>query len=899
MLLGTLIAWTVGINTGFAVGLTYVDANANPFGGDINLAGDAFALSSNAVDQHWGLRAFGAGGSIYESGGAGAEDAPEITQTVTGLTPGTSYDMYAVFWSSDASAANWMQRAGVAPGVNTLYDRLGPVIGAPTAVPATYATSAVWDVLPAFPLRPGATQFHEDDRSMLLGKAGTVVADGSGNAVVYLNDLPGSGNTRSFFDGVAYAPAGTPIALTLTIDRSTGSAIINNPTPASFQFKSYTISSTAGALNAATWTPIHNRLDAGGSTAFDTDPWNITAPVPPALPPYTTQLAEAEDAAGGGTGGTLTASGGSLSSINLGNIWNKTRFSDVVLSMTLADGSTVTINPQYTGAAITATDFNGSGGTDLADFQTMLGHLNNGITYTTLAEAFQQGDINGDQVVNGIDFVTFRNLFSAASGSAAFDHLLAQVPEPAAIGGLLLLVGLALGFGGRRSRCLALALLFSQVFVTSSQAVPFLAVDVNGRGTVAANTESNPPAPTGTDTVSGFGAFTLTGTGGRANDTVVVNGYTVTVTARNASNAAAGALDDRDRSGPTTAPTLGQLYDDFILAGTSTGLGGGLDLEVTGPGLQPNKQYSVAIYSYDPDTNSGNLPRTANWLDANKFNTNVLSTSFDGRIAPVVDDQFKTYGIATTDAAGKLFLRARSSMATNDIAVFLNGFELSSSEMTLEVNTTTGATRLLNEQGSPFNLTYYDIRSVSGSLNPSGWTSLDDGEGGDPVGTGWDEAPASNTGLLNEVRLTGSTPINALQGLSLGNAFNTAGMQDLKFYYATPDEKASLRAGFVKYVTGSPGVPGDYNNNGVVDAADYVLWRKGGPLQNEVDTPGTVNAADYTAWRARFGNTSGSGTSLGGSAVPEPSACCLLLLSALGGFASCLPSRRRTPAARI
>ena len=39
------------------------------------------------------------------------------------------------------------------------------------------------------------------------------------------------------------------------------------------------------------------------------------------------------------------------------------------------------------------------------------------------------------------------------------------------------------------------------------------------------------------------------------------------------------------------------------------------------------------------------------------------------------------------------------------------------------------------------------------------------------------------------------------------------------------------------------GVPGDYNNNGVVDAADYVLWRKGGPLQNEVDTPGTVNAA--------------------------------------------------------
>jgi hypothetical protein len=67
-----------------------------------------------------------------------------------------------------------------------------------------------------------------------------------------------------------------------------------------------------------------------------------------------------------------------------------------------------------------------------------------------------------------------------------------------------------------------------------------------------------------------------------------------------------------------------------------------------------------------------------------------------------------------------------------------------------------------------------------------------------------------------------------------------------------------------------PGVLGDYNNNGVVDAADYVLWRKGGPLQNESDTPGTVNGADYTYWQSRFGATSGSGSSLGGASVPEP-----------------------------
>ena len=53
------------------------------------------------------------------------------------------------------------------------------------------------------------------------------------------------------------------------------------------------------------------------------------------------------------------------------------------------------------------------------------------------------------------------------------------------------------------------------------------------------------------------------------------------------------------------------------------------------------------------------------------------------------------------------------------------------------------------------------------------------------------------------------------------------------------------------------GMPGDYNGNGVVDMADYVLWRNGGPLQNEVDAPGTVNAQDYTVWRSLFGNTAG------------------------------------------
>jgi hypothetical protein len=88
----------------------------------------------------------------------------------------------------------------------------------------------------------------------------------------------------------------------------------------------------------------------------------------------------------------------------------------------------------------------------------------------------------------------------------------------------------------------------------------------------------------------------------------------------------------------------------------------------------------------------------------------------------------------------------------------------------------------------------------------------------------------------------------------------------------------------------TPALMGDYNNNGAVDAADYALWRDGGPLANEVVTPGSATPEDYSEWRARFGNTSASGGALGASAaVPEPSACGLVLIA----FVALVRIRRR------
>jgi hypothetical protein len=77
-----------------------------------------------------------------------------------------------------------------------------------------------------------------------------------------------------------------------------------------------------------------------------------------------------------------------------------------------------------------------------------------------------------------------------------------------------------------------------------------------------------------------------------------------------------------------------------------------------------------------------------------------------------------------------------------------------------------------------------------------------------------------------------------------------------------------------------PGTPGDYNNDGAVDAADYVVWRNGGPLQNETATPGSVTSEDYDQWRARFGNSAGgSASGQSANAAPEPATSLMFVVA--------------------
>ena len=82
-----------------------------------------------------------------------------------------------------------------------------------------------------------------------------------------------------------------------------------------------------------------------------------------------------------------------------------------------------------------------------------------------------------------------------------------------------------------------------------------------------------------------------------------------------------------------------------------------------------------------------------------------------------------------------------------------------------------------------------------------------------------------------------------------------------------------------------PSIAGDYNGNGIVDAADYTIWRD--TLGSTADlrangdnsgaSAGVIDQADYAFWKSHFGSTGpGAGAS---AAVPEPATLGLGLIA--------------------
>jgi hypothetical protein len=188
----------------------------------------------------------------------------------------------------------------------------------------------------------------------------------------------------------------------------------------------------------------------------------------------------------------------------------------------------------------------------------------------------------------------------------------------------------------------------------------------------------------------------------------------------------------------------------------------------------------------------------------------------------------------------------------------------------------------------------YNIQSESGYSVPPPVGQ------GSPVGTQWATAlnnPTKTIAATNWTNLTFTDWVSAYGGQGTMNLPNQLLANNAVVYLVADNTYLDLRfttwhgagGGFAyeRAAAPPPLTTGDYNLNGVIDAADYVVWRNtltqtASPLGSGADgnANGTIDSGDFDFWRARFGNVlagSATGTFLAAESVPEPTMCALLL----------------------
>ncbi len=170
-----------------------------------------------------------------------------------------------------------------------------------------------------------------------------------------------------------------------------------------------------------------------------------------------------------------------------------------------------------------------------------------------------------------------------------------------------------------------------------------------------------------------------------------------------------------------------------------------------------------------------------------------------------------------------------------------------------------------------------------------------------PIGFGGSIATdVSANGVVGYTSTTGSAPhaaywsdsaasfvdLHALLGPSFVNSQAFSIGEDGTIYGTALDSANVYHA--VSW-TATPALAGDYNGNGVVDAADYVVWRA--TLGSTIDlrangdntgaSAGKIDEADYNVWRLAFGNSAAVGAArLDVAVVPEPAINLLVVLLA-------------------
>jgi hypothetical protein len=162
------------------------------------------------------------------------------------------------------------------------------------------------------------------------------------------------------------------------------------------------------------------------------------------------------------------------------------------------------------------------------------------------------------------------------------------------------------------------------------------------------------------------------------------------------------------------------------------------------------------------------------------------------------------------------------------------------------------------DSGGHFDLSSANVNFASGNL------AYHDSSG-NLIGTldiAGKSSALSGTGTLSSVTQTGNT--TATLTVPVDSTFEFSPQSGVTIDF-------TLTGQLVGTVTFAAGLSGDFNSDGKVDAADYVVWSNGVLVAK--------TTANYNLWRVNFGAHAGSGAASSFAAVPEASAAALGLLA--------------------
>ncbi|TWT66887.1 hypothetical protein Pla123a_45880 [Posidoniimonas polymericola] len=217
----------------------------------------------------------------------------------------------------------------------------------------------------------------------------------------------------------------------------------------------------------------------------------------------------------------------------------------------------------------------------------------------------------------------------------------------------------------------------------------------------------------------------------------------------------------------------------------------------------------------------------------------------------------------------------------------------------LQVDPVTGEAYLRNTSGSAVQIDGYHVQSDSQSLSSAGWSSLDDQE---VEGSGsWLELLSVDSSLVGEFAINaGGTEIAPGDAMNLGNVYvgDGSGSRDLEFEFLLLGQEQGVSGAVIYEAFAGAALFGDFNDDGLVNGADYTIWRDNLGQSDSVlngngsnDASGNVVQADYFLWRNHYGISNASAGSAAAAAAPEPTAMLLGLIAAAP-----LVSRRRKAA---